>query len=224
MKIVNIRFVYGCFISLLFIMFGMYMFPNVFQMIVLNKDFQPENIVVGSVIFGVALLICTVLFVRNEQEKKWSYQKVTFSVLKLVLVYLVYVLLLSMFSGLLATCVYYVLKGVLEFNQIKGIINWFISVMCFLLLPVLINFFWKYIQNCQNLIASIKNVLKLNLKTYYLLVIVVVVFYGCGVLITTIFNFLPSGNLYTIFQMMLYAIAGGIGFSIMGNICEKGER
>lgn len=216
------RFVSGCFASLLCIAFGMYIFPNIFQMVVMNKDFSLVIIICTSIIFLAAMMIILTLLARNEQGNKSSYQKFVFSAMKLIVSYLICILVVSMLSGVLATCVYHILKDALLFDQIKGIINLLIAFMTFLLLPLFINFFWDYIQDCQTLRASLKNILQLNFKTYCSLLIMVIAFYGCGVLITTLFNFLPTGNVYNILQMLIFTLFGGIGFSITGSICERG--
>ena len=128
--------------------------------------------------------------------------------------------MLSSLFGLIATLIYFVLKSVLSFEQIKGIVNLITVVVTLMVLPFGVSVFWTIVKTNSTGAEGYERGLKVSKKIYQKLLIAVALLYGLGVLITTMFQFLPYSILFRILKTIILTVVGGMGFWISDKICQ----
>ncbi len=132
----------------------------------------------------------------------------------LIIAYPICAILLSLCYGMIASELYYLLKGVLEFDKIKMIVDVVSTSITILVLPFFIYGFWKIIKSLK----------RLNFKTYALLLSVLVAFYCLGMVFTIVSHTMPNVTIPTVVKgiaVLAFVIAN---FCITGKVCIEGGK
>lgn len=215
-----IKFGIGFVISLLCTCFGVLFAPILFDMAIERNDFQLVQLILGIGILILTFFWLIVLLVQRGQSTQCTLKQAIIKTFRLAGLYLMCWIVISLVLGLISTLLYAVLKNIIEFEQIKGIINLITAIIFFLGLPSYITIFWTVVKDNGKGCESFKNGLRMPINIYLKLMAVVMVLYGTGMLITTLFNFLPYTITFKILKIVMLSLVGGLGFVITNTICQ----
>lgn len=215
-----LKFGIGYVLSLLCTCFGVYFAPLIFDIAIERKDFQPVQLILGIGILILAIGGLIVLLIQRGQSTQCTLKQAIVKTFRLAGLYLMCWIVMSLVLGLISTLLYAVLKNIIKFEQIKGIINLITAIIFFLVLPFYITIFWTAVKDNGKGFESFKKGLRIPSNMYLRLIAVVMVLYGTGMLITTLFNFLPYSIAFKILKIVMFSLIGGLGFVITNTICQ----
>lgn len=196
---------------------GIFVSPTVFNIVVDRTNSEFLKLILGISIFGFVIYLL-ITFLAWVERKGDRFRKIARKIFKLSIMYILCWLVVSLLFGLIATLSYFVLKQHLAFEQIKGIINFFTVMITFLILPCFVSVFWMTIKSDKQKWRDYLNAI--TLSSYFKLLIAILVLYGIGVLITTVFHYLPTGMALKILESVLLALVGVGGFTVTDTICQ----
>lgn len=180
--------------------------------------------------FSVAGLITSVLaiwflaaflYYKRQTSKTTGFVKSLGRVTATMAVLLCGVLLISLICGIMASLLYAVLNSILTLSQIKGVLNLIATIVTLLCAPFMLSVFWiEAKQSSGRFFSNLIGGLRLTGKQYAKLLILLLVLFGIGFLITTAYHYLPDNPEVNIFKAVLLTIVGTIGLSASDKICE----
>lgn len=114
----------------------------------------------------------------------------------------------SFLSGFFSVAVYRALKMTLSLAQIKGIINYTVTVALALLLPVFVSVFWSILKGNGTFLEDLKSGLTLKNYRYVKLLGLLLAMFGIGILLSILFYYIPSVLLAYALKMLLLSVLG----------------
>ena len=184
-----------------------------------QKVFSVAGLIVSCVI---AWLLTTFLYDKRctSYKKQTDFARSFSRVTATMAAILSGILVISLICGIIASILYAVLRNVLTLSQIKGVINLIATIATLFSVPFMLSVFWTEAKRpsghfFNDLIAG----LRLTKKQYVKLLILLLVLFGIGLLITTIYHYVPNNLALNIFEVVLLTIVGTIGLSVSDKIC-----
>ena len=210
-------------IPLIYSVYAIFFMPQLFKVFTGQTTIYTVALAVGTVLCALALLFLTafLFYIKsNKNKSKTTFGYAFTRVICTVLILLSSMVILSMLYGLVAVFINQMLKDNLKLDQIKGIINFMISIATILVLPLFISIFWEE-ANCKDtFFKSLVNGIAIKGKVYLRLLILIVISFAIGLIAMTAFNYLSDGIVLNIFKTILMTILGTIGLNISENIIK----
>lgn len=185
-----------------------------------QKTFSVAGLIVSCVIAWVLVIVLyykrCVSHIRSSAFAK-SLGRATATITVLLCI----VLLISLICGITASLLYTVLNGILTLSQIKGVINLIATIVTLLGVPFMLSVFWSEAeQPSGRFINDLIGGLRLKEKRYIKLLILLLVLFGIGLLITTAYHYLPNNLAVNISKVVFLTIIGTTGLSVSDKICK----
>lgn len=187
---------------------------------------QNQNVMimaVGTAACFLGVLVLTAFLVYTCSRTRPDRASVAAAAKKTAAIFFIYLaaaLLLSLFNGILATGIYHLAAGHMELSEIKGIISYTATALTLGAVPAVISIFWAMVceeKVKQGLMEGIK-----SLKhTYLKLLILSLLLFGGGIVVTTLCNHIGSPAAAQFTAMILLTAMGFAAFHISEAICSR---
>lgn len=226
MKLVNDKIKLCCYLVISFILagLGVFILPVYYELIFTKGTLK---FIIMTVLFILAVLIILLIlgyvcFKSKKVNDKSNQGKFYFikKFLAMLSIFIGFAVIMSLLFGLTATLFYQLTKNTFSLEQIKGILNFTISAVIVLILPLSISVFWEVINSINKIFVDIKNGISIKGNKYFTLLISILVLFSVGILITTVFNYFENSIISQIVKMILFALTGTTGLLITQKICE----
>lgn len=215
-----------CYLAISFILAGLgVFFLPVYYELIFTKE-SPKFIFM-TVLFILAVLIILLILgyvcFKLQKVNHESNQGKFYFVKKILAIFSIFIgsaIIISLLFGLTAVIFYQLTNNTFSLEQIKGILNYIISVVIVLILPLGVSFFWEVMNSTNKIFVNLKNGTSIKGKKYFSLLTSILVLFSVGILITTIFNYFDNTIIFKIVKMVLFAMTGTVGLLITEKICE----
>lgn len=222
----DIRLILKLFFSSFTTAFSIFVLPFFYDGIQANEDkFFLEILCITVLFFLVEFLIifCLILMLRKElnlpNNKIILVARLALSCLILIAFFSFY----CMFAGLLAVIVYETTNSILEFDQIKGILNYSISFLILLILPSVVSVFYEITCSDNKLSTCITRGFLVSKGKYLKLLASIVMLFAVGIIITVLQKFINNSTVSIILKTIIFSVTGTIELSFLENIVKGRE-
>lgn len=149
---------------------------------------------------------------RSSAEKtKISLVNVFWTVLGTNLLLIFAIVIISLLCGILASLLYVLLQNILAFDQIKGLIDFITTVVVILTLPFAVSVFWKEVSSKNGFKKAFTEGISIEGRQYKKVMALLLILFGCGLLVTTVFHFTQANIVINLIKMILFAVLGTTG-------------
>lgn len=215
-----------CYLAISFILsvLGVFFLPVYYELIFTKGS--PKFIFMTALFILTVLIVLLILgcvcFKLKKVNSESSQGKFCFikKILAVLSIFIGFAIIMSLLFGLTAVLFYQLTKNTFSLEQIKGILNYIISAVIVLILPLGVSVFWEVINSTNKIFVDIKNGISIKGEKYFALLISILVLFSVGILITTIFNYFDNTIIFKIVKMILFALTGTVGLLITEKICE----
>lgn len=167
--------------------------------------------IAACVISFVILLFITYDRRRGTENMKISFGNLMRTVLGTSLIVIFGVIIISLLCGIIASVLYFLLQKIFMFDQIKGLIDFLITVITILTLPFAVSVFWKEMTSDNGFKKAFQDGMSIEKKQYKNLIALLLILFGCGLLFTTMFRFIQANVFIDSIKMILFAVLGTMG-------------
>lgn len=130
------------------------------------------------------------------------------------------VVVMSLLSGLISVVVYALLKKSLTLSQIKGIINFLITLLSLSVGSLMVTVFWEQVRNRKGFFEVIAAAFHKWGKCYIAVLIVLLLFGGLGWLVLTAFHYLPDSVFMTLVKAVVFSVLGAFSLILTDRACR----
>ncbi len=202
-KIMITEFIISALISAI----GIFLVPNVIEKYYIATSISGAMMPIILVLVSMLATLIGCAFLGTQFNDK-SFIASLFRILEFVFVLLCLIVIFSILSGFFSVAVYKALKMTLSLAQIKGIINYSVTVALALLLPVFISVFWSVLKGNGTFLEDLKSGLTLKNYRYVKLLGLLLAMFGIGILLSILFYYIPSVLLAYALKMLLLSVLG----------------
>lgn len=185
-----------------------------------NSTFSMIGIVAACVISFVILFLIRYDRWNSAGATKISFANVMWTVLGTSLILILGMIVISLLCGIMASLLYVLLQNVLTFDQIKGLIDFITTVIVILILPLAVSVFWKEITAKNGFTKAFAEGVSIEGRQYKKLMALLLVLFGCGLLVTTMFHFMQTNIVTNLVKMILFAVLGIVGMNFSEKIIK----
>lgn len=175
--------------------------------------------VVGLLVAMIISFLMLLVIKRNR-----SNGKLLLTVLATVIAIVLMAVVLSMLCGIVAWLMYFLLKNLLNFGQIKGVIDFLTTTVVMLSMPLMVSVFWKEMWMEEGIGKAFLSGFSMNGKQYIRLLALICILFGIGLLISTAFHYAATDVLTHIMKVLLFTAMGTGGMAVSEKIVMEGGR
>ena len=176
-----------------------------------NSIFSIIGFIAACVISFVILLFITYDRRTGTENIKISFGHLLWTVLGTSLILIFGLIIISLLCGIMACVLYFLLQKILMFDQIKGLIDFLITVITILTLPFAVSVFWRGMMSDNGFKKAFLDGISIEKKQYKNLMALLLILFGCGLLVTTMFYFVQANIITDCIKMILFAVLGTVG-------------
>lgn len=144
-----------------------------------TKSIQPIYAVLASA--SVVVLFClTAFLICTKRKGKPSYGKALGRTALLLLIFAVGAIFIGLVTGLVAVLIHAMLKNILSFDQIKGVVDVASAFVTLAAAPLFVSVFWSETYNGGSVWKALTGGLKVGGKRYLKLLILLLILLGLG--------------------------------------------
>lgn len=212
-----------CLLSIIISLTGIFLFPPIYS----AGTGQYEDILLPVLIFiaDIIIILCLIAFLRffhQKQSGKKERYLISFGrVILLAALFVLFFIMASLICGLISVLTYSILKNILLFGQIKGIIDYIVSLITLLILPFVISIFWSEINSEDRFLKAFASGVHMKGRRYLKLLVLLLVIFGMGMVITVICNYWPDKLILNIIKALFIGVPGIIGLFVSDKICRQ---
>lgn len=186
-----------------------------------NSDVLSAGIGLLAIIVAILGLLALLRFIKHKGAIK-GYVASFFRIVCVMIFFLLISLAMSVLLGFLAVFLYTSLQSALSLDQIKGIIDYASSIFTLLMIPLFVSILWEQIKSEKGFFTAVINGIHIGGRKYLQLVLLLLVSYGIGWLISTCFHYVPDGLGSSVVKIILFGAAGTVILLASEKICKKG--
>lgn len=167
---------------------------------------------------GVCFLLL-ILLKRSRRKKK-----ALLTVLGTIILLVIMAVALSMLCGIMALVFYVLFEKLLNFGQIKGVIDFLTTIVVMLSIPLLVSVFWKEMWMEEGIGKAFLFGFSMNGKQYIRLLALTCILFGIGLLISIAFHYATADVLTQIMKVLFFTAMGTVGMAVSEKIVMEGSR
>lgn len=197
-------------LSMVISIVAVFCIPNI-----MNWSIGKENVnILASVGVLIACLVCFAILVwMSCARHKGSLIKAVGRIAVIFAMVVSFIMIVSCLCGVIASLLYFLLKDLILLDQIKGVIDFITTVVSIVCIPLLCSMFWKTISEQKGIVKGLQDGITIKGKQYTSLLALLLIAFAMGVIITTIFHFVPSNILTGIVKVVLFTGVGTVALS-----------
>lgn len=171
---------------------------------------------IAAIIIGFLMLL---VIKRNRRNGK-----LLLTVLATVIAIVLMAVVLSMLCGIIAWLMYFLLRNLLNFGQIKGVIDFLTTTVVMLSMPLMVSVFWKEMWMEEGIGKAFLSGFSINGKQYIRLLALTCILFGIGLLISTAFHYATADVLTHMMKVLFFTAMGTVGMGVSEQIIMEGGR